>query len=53
MDRWDHRFMKMAWLISEWSSCYRQGRKIGAVIVKDKRIMTTGYQRCTRRTFDL
>ena len=43
MDRWDHRFMKMAWLISEWSSCYRQGRKIGAVIVKDKRIMTTGY----------
>ncbi len=28
---------------SEWSSCYRQGRKIGAVIVKDKRIMTTGY----------
>ena len=48
MDRWDHRFMKMAWLISEWSSCYRQGRKIGAVIVKDKRIMTTGYNGAPR-----
>ena len=35
--------MKMANLVSEWSSCYRQGRSIGAVIVKDKRIMTTGY----------
>ena len=43
MDKWDIRFMKMARLIAEWSSCFRQGRSIGAVIVKDKRIMTTGY----------
>ena len=43
MDKWDIRFVKMARLISEWSSCYRAGRSIGAVIVKDKRIMTTGY----------
>jgi dCMP deaminase len=43
MDKWDHRFMKMAYLISDWSSCFVEGRKIGAVIVKDKRIMTTGY----------
>ena len=43
MDKWDSRFMEMARLIAEWSSCYRQGRSIGAVIVKDKRIMTTGY----------
>ena len=43
MDKWDDRFMKMARLISEWSSCYRAGRSVGAVIVKDKRIMTTGY----------
>ncbi len=42
-DKWDKRFMKMARLISEWSSCYVEGRSIGAVIVKDKRIMTTGY----------
>ena len=43
MDKWDIRFMKMAYLIAEWSSCYMEGRSIGAVTVKDKRIMTTGY----------
>ena len=43
MDKWDIRFMKMAYLISEWTSCFVEGRSIGAVIVKDKRIMTTGY----------
>ena len=42
-DKWDHRFMEMAWLVSGWASCYQQDRKIGAVIVKDKRVMTTGY----------
>ena len=43
MDKWDIRFMKMAYLISEWTSCNVEGRSIGAVIVKDKRILTTGY----------
>lgn len=43
MDKWDDRFMEMAYLISSWSSCYRKGRSVGAIIVKDKRIMTTGY----------
>jgi len=43
MNKWDKRFMEMAELISTWSSCYQENRKIGAVIVKDKRIMTTGY----------
>ncbi len=42
-DKWDKRFMEMANLISSWASCYQPGRKIGAVIVKDKRVMTTGY----------
>ena len=37
------RFMEMAEWISTWSSCYRAGRSIGCVIVKNKRIMTTGY----------
>ena len=41
--KWDHRFMEMAQLVSTWASCYQQERKIGAVIVKDKRVMTTGY----------
>ena len=40
-DKWDHRFMEMAKLVATWASCNR--RQIGAVIVKDKRVMTTGY----------
>ncbi len=43
MDKWDQRFMEMAWVIASWASCYQSNRKIGAVIVKNKRIMTTGY----------
>lgn len=42
-DKWDRRFMQMAWVISGWASCFQTDRKIGAVIVKDKRILTTGY----------
>jgi dCMP deaminase len=43
MDKWDRRFVILAREIASWSSCFAPGRKIGAVIVKDKRIMTTGY----------
>ncbi|MBR2570571.1 MAG: cytidine/deoxycytidylate deaminase family protein [Clostridia bacterium] len=43
MDKWDHRFMETAQLVSTWASCFQPNRKIGAVIVKNKRIMTTGY----------
>ncbi|MCL2234116.1 MAG: cytidine/deoxycytidylate deaminase family protein [Firmicutes bacterium] len=39
--KWDKRFMDMASLVGTWSSCIR--RKVGAVIVLDKRILTTGY----------
>ena len=35
--------MEMARLVSTWSSCYKADRKIGAVIVRDKRVLTTGY----------
>ncbi|MDO9538079.1 MAG: cytidine/deoxycytidylate deaminase family protein [Thermoplasmata archaeon] len=37
----DEYFMRMAHLASERSTCLR--RKVGAVIVKDKRVLTTGY----------
>ena len=37
----DEYFMKMAHLVSERSTCLR--RKVGAVIVEDKRILTSGY----------
>lgn len=43
MDKWDNRFMNLAETVAEWSSCYQQNRHVGAVIVKDKRILTTGY----------
>ena len=43
MDKWDERFMQLCDTISSWASCYKQNRKIGCVIVKNKRIMTTGY----------
>ena len=42
-NKWDDRFMEMARTIANWSSCYQPNRKIGAVKVKDKRILTTGY----------
>lgn len=42
-NKWDIRFMELCKAISNWSSCYQEGRKIGAIIVKNKRILTTGY----------
>ena len=41
--KWDKRFVELARTIGSWSSCYQTNRKIGAVIVKNKRIITTGY----------
>lgn len=41
--KWDKRFMEVARLVGTWASCYQPERKIGAVIVQNKRIMTTGY----------
>ena len=38
---WDSYFMKIAEDVSSRSTCIR--RNVGAVIVKDKRILTTGY----------
>ena len=43
MNKWDKRFMDLAETVAEWSSCYQQNRHVGAVCVKDKRILTTGY----------
>ncbi|MDL2258255.1 cytidine/deoxycytidylate deaminase family protein [Eubacteriales bacterium OttesenSCG-928-K08] len=42
-DKWDARFMELCKSIANWSSCYQKNRKIGAVIVRNKRILTTGY----------
>lgn len=43
MDKWDKRFMQMAQLVGSWSSCFQDNRHVGAIVVKDKRILTTGY----------
>ena len=42
-DKWDKRFIDMAQLVSTWSSCFQTNRQVGAGIVKNKRVMTTGY----------
>jgi len=38
---WDEYFLSIAELVSSRSTCLR--RKVGAVIVRDKRILSTGY----------
>lgn len=43
MNKWEQRFMNLAETVAEWSSCFQPNRHVGAVIVKDKRILTTGY----------
>ncbi len=43
LKKWDKRFMELAELVSSWSSCYQENRQVGAVIVKNKRVLTTGY----------
>lgn len=41
--KWDERFLKMAEDVATWSSCFQENRQVGAVIAKNKRILTTGY----------
>jgi len=38
---WDEYFMKIAALVAERSTCLR--RHVGALLVKDKRVIATGY----------
>ena len=38
---WNEYFLKLAYLVAERSTCLRH--HVGAVIVRDKRILTTGY----------
>lgn len=40
-DVWDRRFMILTNEIAKWSSCIR--RNVGAIIVKNNRIIATGY----------
>ena len=38
---WDEYFLKMSFLVAERSTCLRH--HVGAIIVRNKRILTTGY----------
>ncbi len=35
--------MELTEQVSTWSSCFKEDRQVGAVIVRDKRILSTGY----------
>jgi len=41
--KWDKRFMDVARLVATWSNCIRENRAIGAVVVRERRIVATGY----------
>lgn len=43
MDKWDERFMQLTFAVAQWSSCFKSDRQVGAIITRDKRILTTGY----------
>jgi dCMP deaminase len=45
---WDEYFMKIAQVASMRSNCIK--RRVGAVIVRDKRIVSTGYNGTPRKT---
>jgi dCMP deaminase len=47
---WDDYFIKIAALVSERSTCLRH--HVGAIIVKDRRVLTTGYNGAPAGTKD-
>ena len=47
---WDEYFTKLALLVAERSTCLRH--HVGAVIVRNKRILTTGYNGAASNTKD-
>lgn len=47
-DKWDKRFMELTETVARWSSCFQETRHVGAIIVRDKRVMTTGYNGAPR-----
>lgn len=38
---WDHYFMQLAFLAAQRSNCMK--RRVGCVLIRDKRIISTGY----------
>ena len=51
MDKWDARWLEMAGIVSTWSK--DPSTQIGAIAVKDKRLVSTGYNGFPRNIEDL
>ena len=47
---WDEYFLKMAFLVAERSTCLRH--HVGAIIIKDRHVLTTGYNGAARNIED-
>ena len=47
---WDNYFLKMAFLVAERSTCLRH--HVGAIIVKGRHVLTTGYNGAAKNTAD-
>ena len=47
---WDEYFLKMAFLVAERSTCLRH--HVGAIIVKDKHVLTSGYNGAAKNIAD-
>ena len=47
---WEEYFLKLAFLVAERSTCLRH--HVGAIIVKDRHVLTTGYNGAARKTDD-
>lgn len=47
---WDEYFLKMAFLVAERSTCLRH--HVGAIIIQDRHVVTTGYNGAARKTDD-
>ena len=44
---WDQYFMEITSVVAKRSTCLR--RQVGAILVKDKHILTTGYNGAPKR----
>lgn len=50
-EKWDRRFLMLAWHISNWSR--DPSTKVGAVAIKERQILATGYNGFPRGVADL
>lgn len=42
-NKWDYRYMDLAEIVAKWSTCAKANRHVGAIIVKNGGIVSTGH----------